>query len=99
MGGRAYDRGMTESHLVLVANAGDGSISTFRLTDGSLERLAVTEGLNGCSTFAVDSARDLLYAGVKGEPAAVGRLPEDLAGQLVAAAKAQQNASPTVLKT
>ena len=62
---------MTQSHLILVANAGDGSISTFQLTDGALERIAVTEGLDGCSTFAVDAARDLIYAGVKGEPAAI----------------------------
>jgi 6-phosphogluconolactonase len=66
---------MTDSSLVLVANAGDGSISTFRLAGGSLERLAVTEGLTGCSTFAVDPARDLVYAAVKGssedEPAGV----------------------------
>ena len=68
---RAYDRRMTQSHLILVANAGDGSISTFQLTDGALERIAVTEGLDGCSTFAVDAARDLVYAGVKGEPAAI----------------------------
>jgi 6-phosphogluconolactonase len=57
---------MTDAPLVLVANAGDGSISTFRLEGGSLERLAVTDGLVGCSTFAVDTARDLVYAGVKG---------------------------------
>lgn len=53
-------------HLVLVANAGDGSISTFRLADGALERLAVTEGLTGCSAFAVDAERDLVHAAVKG---------------------------------
>ncbi|MFB7891268.1 lactonase family protein [Microbacterium sp. NPDC056044] len=68
---------MTESLLVLVANAGDGSISTFRFSDGSLERLAVTEGLNGCSTFAVDAGRDLVYAGVKGEPAGIVTLRLD----------------------
>lgn len=56
---------MTSSSLVLVANAGDGSISTFRLADGRLERLAVTDGVTGCSTFAVDAARDLVYAAVK----------------------------------
>jgi 6-phosphogluconolactonase len=63
---------MTDS-LVLVANAGDGSTSTFRLTGDSLERLAVTGGLAGTSTFAVDSDRDLVYAGVKaggGHPSA-----------------------------
>jgi len=58
---------MTDSRLVLVANAGDGSLSTFRLADGALERLAVTDGLKGCSTFAVDAERDLVYAAVKGE--------------------------------
>lgn len=63
---RLYDRTMTES-LVLVANAGDGSLSTFRFDGGSLERLAVTDGLTGCSTFAVDGPRDLVYAAVKGD--------------------------------
>ena len=66
---------MTDSSLVLVANAGEGSISTFGLTDGSLERLTVNAGLTGCSTFAVDSERDLVYAAVKGsaegEPAGI----------------------------
>lgn len=68
---------MTEPTLVLVANAGDGSISTFRLSDGALERLAVTEGLDGCSCFAVDTSRDLVYAGVKGEPAGIVTLQLD----------------------
>lgn len=70
---------MTDSSLVLVANAGDGTISTFRLTDGRLERLAVTDGLAGCSTFAVDTRRDLVYAGVKGEPAGILTLSLDRA--------------------
>jgi len=54
------------SSLVLVANAGDSSISTFRFDGGALERLGVTEGLTGCSSFAVDAERDLVYAAVKG---------------------------------
>lgn len=58
---------MTQIPLVLVANAGDGSISVFRVVDRRLERLSVTDGLNDCSTFAVDAARDLVYAGVKGD--------------------------------
>lgn len=57
---------MTASSLLLVANAADGSISTFRFQEGRLDRLTVTEGLTGCSTFAVDAARDLVYAAVKG---------------------------------
>lgn len=66
-GEAVYDRDVTDSALVLVANAGDGSISVFRLSDGSLERLAVTDGLTGCSTFAVDAERSLVYATVKAD--------------------------------
>lgn len=58
---------MTDSSLVFVANSGDSSISTFRLTDGVLERLAVTTGVTGCSTFAVDTERDLVHASVKAD--------------------------------
>lgn len=68
---------MTDSELVLIANSGDGSLATFRLKNGRLERLAVTSGLDGCSTFAVDPARDLVYAGVKGSPAGIVTLALD----------------------
>ncbi|MFT3797079.1 lactonase family protein [Microbacterium sp.] len=71
---------MTTASLLLVANAGDGSISAFRLgDDGCLQRLAVTDGLTGCSTFAVDADRDLVYAGVKGDPAGIVTLTLDRA--------------------
>ncbi|MDN8549485.1 beta-propeller fold lactonase family protein [Microbacterium sp. NM3R9] len=68
---------MTDSSLVLVANAGDNSISVFRLVGDALERLAVTADLPGTGTFAVDEARDLVYAGVKGDPAAIVTLALD----------------------
>lgn len=72
---------MTDSWLVLVANAGDGTISTFRLEGGALERLAVTDGVKGCSAFAIDATRDLVHAGVKGaaegEPAGILTLSLD----------------------
>lgn len=72
---------MTETSLVLVANAGDGTISTFRLAGDRLERLAVTDGLTGCSNFAIDPARDLVHAAVKGsgdgEPAGILTLALD----------------------
>lgn len=69
---------MTDSApLVLVANAADGSISTFRVEGERLERLTVSGGLTGCSTFAVDAARDLVYAAVKGEPAGILTLALD----------------------
>ncbi len=61
-----YDRRVTDTSLVLVANAGDGSISTFRFTGGALDRLAVTGGVTGCSTFVHDPASDLVFAAVKG---------------------------------
>lgn len=66
---------MSDSSLFLVANPGSGTVSSFRLHAGGLERLAVTGGITGCSTFAIDSARNLVYAGVKGsgggEPAGI----------------------------
>ncbi|MFJ6678647.1 lactonase family protein [Microbacterium sp. NPDC091382] len=55
------------SSLVLVANAGDSSISTFRVTDAGLDRLSVTTGTTGCSNFAVDVDRGLVYASVKAD--------------------------------
>ncbi|WP_292834042.1 beta-propeller fold lactonase family protein [Microbacterium sp.] len=58
---------MTGSSLVLVANSGDSTISTFRLRDGTLERLAVTPGVTGCSNFAVDAERDLVHASLKAD--------------------------------
>lgn len=74
---------MTDSSIVLVANAGDSSISVFRLAGDALERLFVAEGLTGTGTFAIDAQRDLVYAGVKGaakdEPAAVVTLALDRA--------------------
>ena len=72
---------MTDSWLVLVANAGDSSISTFRLAGGALDRLAVSDGLSGCSTFAIDAGRNLVHAAVKGsaegEPAGILTLSLD----------------------
>lgn len=68
---------MTRAPLVLVANAGDGSISSFAFDGERLERRSVTDGLTGCSTFAVDGERDLVYAGVKGEPAGIVTLALD----------------------
>ena len=61
---------MTE--LVLVANAADSTISTFRVDTRAqpptLERVAVSEVGQGCGTFAVDAERDLVYAAAKGDP-------------------------------
>lgn len=62
---------MTE--LILIANAGSGTISTLELHRGDAPRLdvlATTPGLKGCSTFVVDAERSLVYAATK-EPSIV----------------------------
>lgn len=68
---------MSASWLVLVANSGDGTISSFRLTDGRLQRIAVNGGVPGCSTFVVDARRDLVYASVKGDDPGLATLTLD----------------------
>lgn len=68
------------SELVLVANAGDGTISTLRLDGATLSPLATSPVGKGVGTFAVDAARDLVIAGIKAdgdEPAAVVTLHLD----------------------
>lgn len=65
---------MSRNALVLVTNPGDAAIASYRLTGETLEPLAVTGGLPGTGTFAVDESRDLVYAGVKGDPAGVHTL-------------------------
>lgn len=68
---------MTGSWLVLVANSGDGTISSFTLRDDRLQRLAVSGGVPGCSTFVVDASRDLVYASVKGSDPGISTLALD----------------------
>lgn len=59
--------------LVLVANAGDGTITSLRLHPGDdprLETLTTTRVGDGCGTLAVDAENYLVYAATK-EPAVV----------------------------
>jgi 6-phosphogluconolactonase len=56
---------MSTPVLALVANAVDGTVSTFRIADGRLERLAVSAVGPGCSTLAIDPERHLVYSGAK----------------------------------
>ncbi len=65
------------SCLVLVTNPRDAAIASYRLDGESLEPLAVTTGLPGTGTFAIDGRRDLVFAGVKGDPAGVVTLALD----------------------
>lgn len=68
------------SELILIANAGDGTISTLRLHREPVPRLEVlaTSGdLPGTGTFAIDSGRDLVYAAYKAEPPGIATLRLD----------------------
>lgn len=53
--------------LVLIANAGDATIGAFRLDADRLVPLATNPLPGACSTFAVDAARNLVYAAVKAD--------------------------------
>lgn len=55
------------SSLVLVANAGEGTITTLRLMGERLWPAATSPVGRGVSTFAVDGDRDLVHAGVKAD--------------------------------
>lgn len=56
---------MSEQSLVLVGNDKGGTISVLRLDGEKLSEVAVTEVGVGCSTFAIDRERDLVYSAVK----------------------------------
>lgn len=90
------------SEIVLIANAGDGTISTLRLhreDEPRLEVLATTGGLEGCGTFAVDRERDLVYAAYKGEQPGVATLRLDReTGELTDLSRTTVEASMTYLE-
>lgn len=68
------------SDLLLIANAGDGTISTLRLhrePEPRLEVLATSGDLPGCGTFAVDGEHDLVFAAYKGDPPGIATLRLD----------------------
>ncbi|KAB7745310.1 beta-propeller fold lactonase family protein [Nostocoides sp. F2B08] len=68
------------SELLLIANAGDGTISTLRLhrePRPRLEVLATSGDLPDCGTFAIDADRDLVYAAYKGDPPGICTLRLD----------------------
>lgn len=60
---------MTE--IVLVANAADGTVTTLALhrePSPRLEHLATSADVPGCSSFAIDAERDLVFASFKAPP-------------------------------
>lgn len=91
-----------ESSLVLVANSGDDSISTFRFSGGdspTMERLAVSPVGKGCSAFVVDAERDLVYASAKGEDAPIDVFSLDRASGALSQVGSLPQAGPMVYFT
>lgn len=70
---------MAAQSIVLVGNASDGTLTSFRLGDRALEPLATSRVGAGCSTFAVDAARALVYCATKDPSPAVLTLSLDRA--------------------
>lgn len=70
---------MSEQSLILVGNDKGGTISVLRVDGGRLEEVAVTEVGVGCSTFAIDRTRDLVYCAVKEPEPAILTLSLDRA--------------------
>lgn len=71
------------TQLVLVANAGDGTITTYHLDDaGQLTLLAGNKAGAGIGSMAVDAERNLVYAGVKDGPAIVTLRLDRASGEL-----------------
>lgn len=84
--------------LVLVANATDGTITSYRLADDSMSRLSTSRVGVGCSTFVVDEERDLVHVGTKDGPAIVTcRLDRD-SGILSRVAAVATRGNPTYLE-
>ena len=85
------------SHLVLIANAKDGTISSFDLSHGVLTPLAVSDVGAPGMPLAVDPARDLVFAGTS-NPVGVTVLGLDRAsGTLTVAGRHSALGAPTYL--
>lgn len=70
---------MADTTLVLIGNAKSGTITALRLGESSLDPLATSDVGAGCSTFAVDPNRDLVYSATKDPRPAVVTLALDRA--------------------
>ncbi len=87
---------MSNPVLSLVTNAQDGTVTTFRIADGRLHRLAVTPVGAGCSTLAVDVERHLVYVGAKPGSVVTCSLDTD-SGRLTVTGETEVPGSPTYL--
>lgn len=70
-------KGMTKDPLALVGNAADGTITVARLTRDGLVPLSTCPVGEGCSTFAVDAPRDLVYCATTSPTPAIVTLALD----------------------
>ncbi|HET7724344.1 MAG TPA: beta-propeller fold lactonase family protein [Propionibacteriaceae bacterium] len=87
---------MSSPVLALVTNAQDGTVSTFRIADERLQRLAVSPVGAGCSTLAIDAERHLVYVGTKpGSVVTCSLDPET--GRLTVRGETRATGSPTYL--
>ncbi len=84
--------------LVLVAAAGDGTVVSYRLSDGVLTRSATSRVGRGCSTLVVDAARDLVHVGTKEGPAIVTCRLDRATGALTPVGTVAAVGSPTYLE-
>ena len=87
---------MSSSVLALVTNAQDGTVSTFRIAEGRLERVAVSPVGPGCSTLAIDAERRLVYVGTKPGSVVTCTLDPDT-GRLTTRGETRAPGSPTYL--
>ncbi|QIK72309.1 lactonase family protein [Propioniciclava coleopterorum] len=79
---------MTREPLTLVGNAKGGTISVLRLHEGELVPLLTNSVGAGCSTFAVDAARGLVYSATTAPTPAIITLTLDAAtGELAEIAR------------
>lgn len=93
-----HDCGMPAAELVLIANAGDATITTFTLVDDQLLPLTTTQLPGACSTFAIDEDANLVYAFAKGEPPMILTLRLDrTTGQLTEVQRAKASAAMVYL--
>ncbi len=84
--------------LVLVGNAQDGTISSYRLNHDTLRPLAVSDIGVGCSTFVVDHQRSLLHVASKVGPSIVTCRLDRMAGTVTPLNRVTAAGNPTYLE-
>ena len=92
------ERMTTNAPLVLVGNGKGGTISVLRLAGDELVPLMTNSVGEGCSTFAVDAPRRLVYSATKSPTPAIVTLQLDPAtGELAEIARTNVPDNPTYL--